>query len=224
MTTPSDNEQPVTAALPQFIAPPSTPRRRRPTRSSDPAPATSPATDPATEYDGPGEGSDFPESLGGTEEAPTTEGESSSQGSTSKRARLIDPNARRAYAAVVSTVAKVVAGLADARVTRGSGAFLMTDEEAESIAAPASRILARRAPLPTGPGGATDAADVVELVTAFIGYAINAAGRAAGAAPSDHNGIPQDTSTPAGYDVPGEAPGAPSVPWLQPTPMPQVTL
>jgi hypothetical protein len=241
VSTPSDTPQDLdpleapatTAALPQFIAPPSTPRRRRSSTSSASSPDPQPT--PATTAGESGAAFAFPGSDDAAEASTTT---TSSPASTEgKRARLIDPNTRRAVAKIVGTIARAVSGIVDQRVTGGAGAFIMRPDEADSIAAPASRLIARRAPaLPGGPGGATDAADVVELVAAVFGYVMAAAGRATGA-DDGHGGIPQgDPGADDGYDygedhadevhhhgADDEYVPAPSMPWPAAVPAPAVS-
>lgn len=219
-STPSQVIEQDAAPVPMFVQPTSTPSRR-PRRATSSPPADDPSPSPVVDVsDGAG---DFPDSLGGDDAAPTTETGGSSRASTDGPVpRLIDANTRRAYAQIIRTVASAVSGLVSARLSPEDGAFLMHPDEADAIAAPASRILARRAPLPTGAGGATDAADVVEMVTAFIGYALASVGRRAAAGYDDAPDVPQDTG-PAPVD-PGPAVAAPAPSWPSPPPAPPVGL
>lgn len=77
----------------------------------------------------------------------------------------------------MKTVATAGSALIEARSGQGTGAFLMPPDEAADIAAPASRLLARHAPMPGGAGKVSDLSDAVELVVAVVGYLVNGLAR-----------------------------------------------
>jgi hypothetical protein len=108
---------------------------------------------------------------------PETPTDSPSPGSTKRAPGLLDDGIRRAYEKTAKTVATAASALVDARAGAGTGAFLMAEDEAADIARPASRILARHAPMPGGAGKATDLADAVDLVVAVFGYLLSGLAR-----------------------------------------------
>jgi len=115
-----------------------------------------------------------------------------SRGSTSG---ILDAGVRKAYEKTAHTIAKAASALIEARAGAGTGAFLMLDNEATDIAEPASRILARHAPMPGG-SKATDLADVVELIVAAVGYGMNGLTRRAYASGTETIGNPSDQGEP----------------------------
>lgn len=100
----------------------------------------------------------------------------SSQTSTSRPRGFFDEGTRKAYAKSVKTVATAGSALIEARAGAGTGGFLMLPDEADDIADPASRLLARHMPV-EGTGRISDLGDVVALVVAAFGYLMAGLGR-----------------------------------------------
>lgn len=206
---PQSPNVPDAAAIPSFLPPsrrPSHPRRPSPSPSLD---ATSDLDDePGSEW---------------ADETPETMTDTSSPVSTSSPRRLLDAGTRKAYEKTAAKVAVVASALVESRVGGGSGAFLMGEDEADAIAAPASRLAARHAPLPGG-GQATDLADCVELFVAVVGYVLSSLARRADAFTGRGIGDPNE---PRDDDEPGDEappPPAPAPAWPSPPPAPVVGL
>lgn len=81
----------------------------------------------------------------------------------------LDQGLRKGYEKSLKTVATAASALVDARAGAGTGGFLMRPTEAQDIAEPASRLLARHTPN-VATGKVTDVSDVVELIVATFGY------------------------------------------------------
>lgn len=170
----------------------------------------SPRVDDDEDGDGSAWEDETPEALTG----------SSSRGSTSNPAGILDAGTRKAAESLAATVATAASTLVDARMGAGTGAFLMGEDEAAAIAAPASRIMARHAPLPGG-GQATDVADGIELIVAVVGYVMAGLARRAHAFTGRHLGTPNDR--PDEQDTADEPiPPAPMPAWPGPAPAPMV--
>jgi hypothetical protein len=109
------------------------------------------------------------------------------------RFRPLDPSTRKIYAKAVEEGAVIASGLLNSRLDPDGKAFVMREQEAQGIAAPASRLLARHVPLSAAVAGqATDLSDIIELVTATVGYVMSAMRRRTGAL-VDGSGMPDGT-------------------------------
>lgn len=90
---------------------------------------------------------------------------------------LLNLGIKTGYQKTIKKLAQAASGILEARAGAGTGALLMLDDEAQDVAEPAARLLARHAPLPGGTGPATDLSDIIELVVALGGYVINGIAR-----------------------------------------------
>lgn len=135
----------------------------------------------------------------------------------------LDQGIRKGYEKSLKTVATAASALVDARAGAGTGGFLMRPNEAQDIAEPASRLLARHTPA-VATGKVTDVSDAVELIVATFGYLMASIARRA----TQLAGIGQETATfdPAAYQE-AQKPKAPAEPapmpaWPSPPPSPLI--
>lgn len=194
--TPPDSDQ--TADLPGFVSP----EPRPTTREAETTAATSP--DPMTTRDG--------YRLDDDElDPPTLPTSGSSSGrnpsSTSKNgpSPVSTAEVEAGWAGIV-TIGLSTAGLvANGRLAPGTPLWLMTEHDLASIAAPASRILARH--VPVGVEKAGDLADAAEIAVGAAGYAL--ANLQAARAMQAH-AVPQAAPAPPPTDR-APSPAAPTV-------------
>jgi hypothetical protein len=143
----------------------------------------------------------FPEgpalTAGSASPDPTSATATDGSSPTSTRPKgFLDHGTRKAYEKSAKIVATAASALIETRAGAGTGGFLMLPVEAQDIAEPASRLLARHAPQP-GTGKITDLGDLVELVVAAFGYFMNGLGRRTALLTGGGPAIPdQPTETP----------------------------
>lgn len=219
-------------SLPAFrqpLAPPSRQRRQSSPRSANPSQGL-PST-PAPDED------DDASAWDGGQPEPETDSTSypaSTEVVPSARIRPINPSARALYEKTVFQGSLIASGLVNSRMDPDGGAFVMTQDEAESVAVPTSRLLARHVPMGAGvTGAATDLSDVVELLGAVVGYVMAAfarktATRGYGSGmPSGDEGDTSDLYRYGGHDTAEQEaaeddtpPAAPLPAWPMPAGMP----
>jgi hypothetical protein len=198
-TEPPSDESRLVANLPAFLPPrQSPPSRRQPPSTTKPE---SPDVSPVG-----------PDAAGSASAGVTSEKASGpSPGSTSHPPGWLDGGLRKAYEKSAKTVARAAGALIDMRAGSGTGGFLMQPSEAQDIAEPASRLLARHTPA-AGTGRITDVGDVVELIVATFGYLMNGlTRRQAGLVAPDTTAANWVEPTPTEPEP--AAPGAPTPAW-----------
>jgi hypothetical protein len=130
---------------------------------------------------------------------------------------------KTAYRKTVKTICQAGSGILEARAGLGTGALLMTDEEAGDIADPAARLLARHAPV-SDAGPVTDLADVVALIVGVAGYGLAAftrraqtlAALSAGAFTGNPPPEPAAAAQPEPTPIPNNGTGGPLPSWPHP--------